>query len=358
MSDVPIPQNLTDRQAEVLATLIRRYIETPEPVSSKILAPDVEFSSATIRNEMAVLEELGFIRSPHTSAGRVPTEEGYRYFVQYLLNKPQLPQQAQNSIRQSFEDAPFEMEARMQNATVILARQTRTAALITEPRLKNEHRFKHIQLISTQGRLVLMVLILQGGNIHQQMLILAEPVVQEILNHTSDVLNRVCIDQSADGVKEKSRALSLPLAREIGELAADALLQMNDLGSRVIYRTGLGHVLPEFEEDAVQQALQILEGQTNLDKVLEDSDKQQIGAVEVVIAGDGRWEEFSHLSLVLARYGAGQVRGTIGVLGPTRMRYGQAIPAVGFVAELVSQFLSDIHYLSSSNPDDTAEKKQ
>lgn len=346
MTDAMPARNLTERQERLLDNLIREYITHPEPISSKTLGmlADVSLSSATIRNEMAVLEEAGYIRAPHTSAGRVPTEEGYRYFVQRLLNNPPTANIA--AIEAHFHDVPHEMEAWMQNAAVVLAQQTQTAALLTEPRLKSSYRFKQVQLISVQGRMVLMVLVLDGANVHQQMLIMAEPVVQEQLNQASEAINRLCIDQTAEGVREKARNAGTVLAQEIGEIVADALQNLREEGSRVTYRAGLNNVLLEFESDGAQQALSLLEGNVQLDDIFNEYLDNQLGRVRAIVGGEGRYEQFNRLSMVFAHYGTNHIIGTVGVIGPTRMRYGHAISAVGYVAELVSGFLADAHGVS------------
>lgn len=361
MTDGAVEKNLTERQKKLLAILIREYINDPEPVSSKVLTAlsDMGLSSATIRNEMAVLEEAGFIRAPHTSAGRVPTEEGYRYFVKQLLEESTLPRPDEAAIQARFRNIPPEMEAWMQNAALVLAQQTHSAALVTEPRLRAPSRFKHVQLIGVQGRLVLMVLVLDGGNVHQQMLIMAEPIPQERLNHASEAINRVGADLPADKLREKTRALSNVLMQEVGELVAEALQQLSEERARVVYRAGLGNILPEFEDDAAQQAIQILEGQTRLDQIVDDIYAGQAEpSVRVIVGGEGRWEELSNLSMVLGRYATQHIIGTVGVVGPTRMHYGQAISTVSYIADFMSTFLQDVHSgdaaLDTGDPDTRA----
>jgi heat-inducible transcriptional repressor len=343
MSDEVPQRELTKRQRKLLETLIREYIASPEPVSSRTLmhVSDLGVSSATIRNEMSVLEEAGYIRAPHTSAGRVPTEDGYRYMVKQLLNDP--PKGDVSAFQAHFRDIPAEMEAWMQHAAVVLANETHTAALVTEPRLKSRYRFKQVQLIGVQGRLVLMVLVLDGANVHQQMLIMAEPIPQEKLNVASEKINRNCVDLTAEQLREKARTLSGILAQEIGEIVADALQTLRDEGSRVVYRAGLSNVLPDFEDDGARQAIKVLEGNISLDQIVDEFRESRVGAVHALVGGNGRYEEFNRLSMIFARYGTAHVIGTVGVVGPTRMRYGSAISAVSSVAELISKFLTEVH---------------
>lgn len=346
--------NLTERQQFLLSLLIQEYTINSEPVSSKRLglASNLQLSSATIRNEMSSLEEGGYIRAPHTSSGRVPTEKGYRYFVQRLLETADLPLPPIEIIRTQFHESPREVEARMQTAAVILAHETQSAALMTEPRVWTDHRFKHIELIGVQGRLVLMVLVLTSGHVHQQMLVMSEPVPQQMLSQASEALNRVALDQDTIGIRDISRTLPA-LANDIAQLAAEALEQMNEVSNRVLYQSGFSEILPELEDKGAKQAMRMLEGQTNLTQILNELPDKRVGQVHVLIAGEGRWEELSHLSVVLGRYGTGPMMGAIGVIGSPRMRYDKAISTVGYVAELVSGFLAEAHGIEPSIDEDT-----
>src|SRR5690554_5745018 len=176
-------ERLTERQEQILGLMVRQYIETGTPVGSQKLVDqfNLDFSPATVRNELAILDELGYLHQLHTSAGRVPTERGYRYFVQRLLGEFELPLREQQMIKHQFHQARLDMEQWMRLAAAILARTSRGASVVTAPRPR-PNRFKHIELISTQGRLVLMILVLYGGDVKQQMLTLAEPLEQERLS--------------------------------------------------------------------------------------------------------------------------------------------------------------------------------
>src|SRR6185369_6182305 len=156
MDDAQLPE-LTRRQEEILSLIVRAYTQSPEPVSSKHLVDTfhLQFSSATIRNEMSVLEELGYITAPHTSAGRIPTENGYRYFVRRLINIGDLTNAEQTRITEKMQSLPMGTEQWMRLTATLLSRTANSAALVTTPVSENS-RFKHLELISIQGRLVLM----------------------------------------------------------------------------------------------------------------------------------------------------------------------------------------------------------
>src|SRR5574342_276187 len=170
---------LSERQKTLLLLIIRDYIDSGQPVGSKRLAEHyhLDLSSATIRNEMSVLTEIGYLRQPHTSAGRVPTEEGYRYFVSQLMYKVDLPEPVKNTILHQFHQSRADIDQWMTLAASILAHQSQGASVITAPHAE-QARYKHVELISTQGRQVLMVLVMAGGEVSQQILTLAEPVSQ------------------------------------------------------------------------------------------------------------------------------------------------------------------------------------
>ncbi len=181
---------LTERQKTILMLVVRDYIDTAQPVSSQRLVEryHLSLSSATIRNELMALTEMGYLRQPHTSAGRVPTEEGYRYFVGHMMH-PELPENVQNTISHQFYQARPEIEHWMTLAASVLAHQSQALSLVTAPHAE-QVRCHAVELISTQGRQVLMVLVLVGGEVSQPDLSLSEPVSQERLSAAASRLNQ------------------------------------------------------------------------------------------------------------------------------------------------------------------------
>jgi heat-inducible transcriptional repressor len=335
----------TKRQEHILGLVVREFIRSAEPVSSKQLVEEYSLgvSSATVRNEMARLEEGGYLFAPHTSAGRVPTDDGYRYFVQRLSGETELSSAERRMIRHQFHQARLDVEQWMLLAAAVLARTTQGASLVTPPHAATNH-FKHLELLSTQGRLVLMVLVLYGGDVRQQVLTLAEPVPQDALSQVAARINDACTSLTAAQVRAKAAYMPL-LEREITELAADVMERTDAQPTRHIYHDGLSEMLQEFRESiGARQALRVIEERSFLDVILTEALGPTIGGVQVVIAGEGRWEELSHCSMVLSRYGvSGQATGALGVLGPIRMRYGRAISAVRYVAGLMSDLLFEVY---------------
>jgi len=336
---------LSERQKTILMLVVRDYIDAAQPVGSQRLVEHfhLDLSSATIRNEMSALTELGYLRQPHTSAGRVPTEDGYRYFVGHMIH-PDLPANIQNTISHQFHQARPEIEQWMTLAASVLAHQSQAVSLITAPHAE-QSRFKHVELISTQGRQVLMVLVMVGGEVSQQILTLAEPVTQERLSATAVRLNQLyegrtsgeigALPPRADSLENDIQTLIVQDMRRSGERVAGEL-----------YYDGLTNVLaePEFNaSDEARRALRLFEERNLLHELLARTVLSSgVGGVQVIIGGEGTWEELRQCSMVLARYGVpGVATGTLGVLGPMRMSYNRTIPTVRYVAGLLSDLVND-----------------
>ncbi|HSF82631.1 MAG TPA: heat-inducible transcriptional repressor HrcA [Anaerolineales bacterium] len=339
---------LSERQRLILALVVRDHIETTQPVGSGRLVEyyHLDFSSATVRNDMAALTEIGYLRQPHTSAGRVPTEEGYRYFVRQLMGHTELPMDTKRTIAHQFYQTGQNVDRWMRLAASVLAHHAQAASLVTAPH-SEQARFKHIELIATRGRQMLMVLVLDGGEIRQQMLSLAEPVNQERLSAAADLINQLCEGLDIDGITAITSQME-ELEQDVLKLIADDMRRSQHILGGEVYRDGLTNVLsePEFAEmETARKALRILEERSLLEDLLARTVMtSNIGGVQVLIGGEGTWEELRDCSIVLARYGVpGLATGTLGVLGPIRMAYGQTISTVRYVAGLLSDLVVDLH---------------
>lgn len=339
---------VSERQKFILALVIHDYVENAQPVGSKHLVEryGLDFSSATVRNEMVALTDAGLLRQPHTSAGRVPTEEGYRYFVRQLMGHTELPVTTRRTITHQFYQAGQDVNRWMRLAASVLAHQSQGASLVTAPRPEQAH-FKHLELISTQGRQVLMVLVWSGGEVRQQMLTLAEPVSQERLSEIAMQINKRCHGMSIQDFSNIPSQVDA-LVQDIFKLIHDDLTRMKQVIYGEVYRDGLTNVLaePEFaESESARKALRVLEERSLLEDLLSRtvlSTGVEEG-VQVLIGGEGTWEELRDCSMVLARYGApGLVTGALGVLGPTRMPYGRTVSTVRFVSGLLSDLVIEL----------------
>ncbi len=338
--------DLTERQKTILMLVIRDYIETAQPVGSNALVKryHLDLSSATVRNELSALDEMGFLRQPHTSAGRVPTEEGYRFFVGQMMHQAELPETVQHTITHQFYQARPDVDQWMTLAASILAHQSQGVSVVTAPHAE-QALFKHVELISTQGRQVLMVMVMAGGEVSQQILTLAEPVTQEKLSQTATRLNGLLAGLAVDKISAlppRSDALD----QDILTLIVQDMRRATESVSGNIYTDGLTNVLaePEFaESDDARRALRLFEERSTLQDLLaRTSTSSMVGGLQVLIGGEGGWEELRQCSMVLARYGVpGLATGMLGVLGPMRMSYAKTIPTVRFVAGLLSDLVND-----------------
>ncbi|NLN69910.1 MAG: heat-inducible transcription repressor HrcA [Chloroflexi bacterium] len=338
---------LTDRQKLILTLVIHEHIQTAQPVGSNtlVLKYNLAMSSATVRNEMSVLTEVNLLRQPHTSAGRVPTEEGYRFFVGNLIQKSTLPTTTRRTITHQFYQSRQDVEQWLRLAVSVLASQAQAASLVTAPHAEKAI-FKHLELVATRGRQVLMVLVLMDGDIRQQFITLAEAISQERLSEIAGRISTLCIRcDSADIARLRSQFDAL--GQDIIDILLAEMALTEEAATGEIYLDGMTNVLsePEFaESDEARQALYILQERSLLENLIASTmTNTDVGGIQVLIGGEGTWEELRQCSVILARYGDPEsLTGSIGVLGPIRMPYDRAISTVQFVANVLSDLVSEM----------------
>jgi heat-inducible transcriptional repressor len=337
---------LSNRQREILAIVVREHVVTAKPVGSDAVCQrsTLHVSPATIRNEFAALTEMGYLTQPHTSAGRLPTAEGYRYFVEQLMQESTLPLEERLLISHQFHQVALDLDEWMKLAAAVLAQAARSAALITAPHAQRA-RFRYVQLISISELTGLMILVLQEGTVHQQMMLFSRPVAQEQLTRICNKLNEQFANLDTEAARETMHPSE---AKQRDELEADVIQRILDLmhdhdtrRTQEIYRDGLVHILrePEFiEVERARQILQVLEHDSALDAILREA--QGANGIQVIIGSEGRWNEMRDCSMVLSGYGLpGEAKGVLGVVGPMRMAYGRTIPAVRYIAGVMSDLL-------------------
>jgi heat-inducible transcriptional repressor len=231
----------------------------------------------------------------------------------------------------------------MRLAATVLARTVQSAALVTPP-ISEINRFKHLELIAIQGRLVLMVLVLNSGNVHQQMLTLVDTLAQARLSEIAQQMNNRLMASTANDIRVRSVQFNM-IEREIAELAADVMDKADTNQVRFIYRDGLSSIIDTFHgSEGARQAVRIFEERAILNSILSEVLTQNDDDVQVFIAGDGRWEELNHLTMVLSRYGIpGYASGALGVVGPTHLNYGRAITTIRFMSNLMTNMLVKVY---------------
>lgn len=341
MTDIQLSQ----RRKQILRIVIQEYVDTAQPVGSQSIAQkyDLGVSAATIRNDLAALEKAGLLTHPHTSAGRIPTDGGYRYFVGHLMAHTDLPSHERRTIRLQFHQARQEIDQWLRLSTAVLAKASTGAALATSPRSISS-RVKHLELIGIQDTVVLLVLVLATGTVKQQLITLEEPVFQEELSRTSNQLNVKISGTNLADLPAKLKGLT-GFTREVGELVLNTLRQAEEQAGERVYRHGLAQVLeaPEFAAGPQgRRIVHMFEHRALLQEIYDDI--IQLSDVQVMIAGEGRFGDLQDISLVLSRYGVpDRLSGLLGVVGPMRMPYGRTIGAVRYVATLLSELMHQIY---------------
>lgn len=336
---------LSERQQTVLRLVVQEYVNSATPVSSKTIANTYSLgvSPATVRNEMAVLEEMGYLMHPHTSAGRIPTESGYRYFVEKLMEKVDLPEEEQRMISHQFHQARLELDQWLRLSAAVLAHASHNASLVTAPK-SGRCQLKHIELISIQDRVVLLILVLHGGTLKQQILTLDSPIIQDELGRLARQITDLCEGLNANGVDSKVATLS-GFSTKVGEVVVDTMRRIDARRSSDIYRDGLLNILnhPEFKHrEGIQQIIQAIEERRFVDELVGEA--LQHGGVQIIIGGEGKWEELSEVGIVMARYGVGDnIAGAMGVLGPLRMPYERTVSVVRYTSQLMSDLIRDLY---------------
>ena len=338
---------LTERQKLVLALLVRDHIDTAEPVSSRRLVENyqLDISSATVRNEMAVLEGGGYLSQPYTSAGRVPTPQGYRYYVQQLMGTVELPAHIQEMIRHQFYQARHDVDDWLSLSASVLAQHSHVAAIVT-PLHTEKAKLKHIALLSTRGRQVLLVIILNSGEVHQQTLVLDETLSQIRLGEIAAQINQLASGKDAKMMEEIEEDIESGPTAEIFDAVYQVISGTEVVSSGDLYRDGLANMLsvPEFSEpEKAKHTLELFEDRGLLDDLLSRTVFERNAAgVHVIIGGEDTWEQLGDCTVIIARYGTReQGMGAVGILGPLRMAYSRGVSTVRFISDLMSELISE-----------------
>ena len=341
---------LSERCQQILRFAIQEYIESTKPVASEALVRKygLLFSSATVRNELAHLEDLGLLTHLHTSAGRVPTDAGYRYFVENLMERTGLSATEQRTIQHQFYQVRGELDQWMYLAAAVLARSTLNAAVVTAPRAY-EARVKHLELIGIHDAIVLLVLVLHDGAIKQQTLTSDGLVAQDELSRAAQRLNELLRDAKV-GQVERTAAESIDppldgLERMVLDAVLRAMRQREGQINEQLHHDGLVEMLaqPEFEKvDRVRELIEILRDGNELGPLIPQALAND--GVQVVIGGEHSRDKLREYSVILSRYGYGEeVAGVVGLIGPTRMAYPRSISTVRYISTVMSELLAELY---------------
>ncbi len=338
---------LDDRKLGVLRAIVEDFVSTREPVGSKSLVERhrLGVSSATVRNDMAALEEEGYIAQPHTSAGRIPTDKGYRLFVDKLAEVKPLTGAEKRAIA-TFLQGAVDLDDVVHRSVRLLAQLTQQVAIVQYPTLARS-TVRHVELVTLTSERLLLVLITSAGRVEQRIVELSSPLSDEGLTELRGRLNSSAVGQrladAADRVSalpERFHPQDQPLVAQVIAVFTEAVADERSDEKVAIGGTANLVRFGEDFESSIKPLLEALEEHVVLLKLL--GEVTSPSTVTVRIGHEMDYEGLASTAVVTTGYGAGsQALATLGVLGPTRMNYAASMAAVNAVARYVGQILSD-----------------
>ena len=336
---------LKNRTSTVLKLLVDEYVTTAVPVASEGIArrAPIKISPATVRNEMSELEEQGYILRYHVSSGGIPSEKGYRFYIDSSQEEPEPSEEARRWIQAQLMPVARDVEAWTQHAAMVLANTVDSMAIVTFPRA-SASRFKYLQLVYLQDFRALLIVLLQEARLRQQFLSLSEPISQPYLTQIANRLN----DAFAGLTYDEAEAKEVELSSLEESVMRDTVAILRDVDSEISldhYVDGLRHLFskPEFSEGKrAREVAEVLEDPGLLRSLLS---KAPEGSDPAVFIGQENAEEpLRPLGVILCRYGIPkQASGVLSVVGPTRMDYPMVMGSVKFLADYLGDLVAEVH---------------
>ncbi|MFD1885439.1 heat-inducible transcriptional repressor HrcA [Paenibacillus wenxiniae] len=337
---------LTERQQMILNAIVDDYIRSAEPVGSRSISKrgDVNYSPATIRNEMADLEELGFLEQPHTSAGRIPSNKGYRYYVDHLTPVHSVKPAEVKELKRFFTEQLSAAEQMMQHAAMVLSHVTNYTSILLGPEVFHTS-LRHFQLLPLEDQSAIAIMVTSTGQVENRKIRIPDHVSASELEQTVNLLNSRLIGVPL--YKLKTRIFS-----EISEEMQRHLEHYEEMMTALdgafgqeqeqkIFLSGATNMLiqPEFRDmDKVKSILDLLEETPTLTRLMTEAAAPQ--GIQVRIGAENAHEAFENCSLITATYELdGESLGTIGILGPTRMEYGRVIGILNMLSHDMTRIL-------------------
>jgi len=337
---------LSERCQKILEIIIEEYISTAQPVGSRSITMhrSINLSPASVRSVMAELEDLGYLASPHTSAGRIPTEKGYRFYVDTLLRVSDLDSDSKDRIELHYRKRGLQMADVLREASRVLSTVSHYTGLVMVPRLRSTV-FRHIEFVKLSSRQLLAVFVTQSGLVQNRLITSDEDLTASDLEQITNYLNRTMVGMS---IQEAQVQIVIEMAQE--KALYDILLQRAfKLSSAVLVDESHGDIIiegtshfleqPEFADlQKMKSIVQTFEQKSILIELLDRSLHMQ--GVQVMIGSETEYTELAGCSLITAAYsGKRGTLGTLGVIGPNRMPYSTIIPIVDYTASLLSRLL-------------------
>ncbi|MBM4332415.1 MAG: heat-inducible transcription repressor HrcA [Deltaproteobacteria bacterium] len=343
-------ETLTARDRQVLQAIIMDYIQSAEPVGSRTVSKKykIDLSPATIRNVMADLEEMGFLRQPHTSAGRVPTDRAFRFYVDSILEVRILNKIDQDRIKSGLEHEKTDINEMMKRASSLLSLLSKQTGVVLAPRF-GSNVFKHIEFIKLRENKILVIIVSKLGEVQNKLIECDEHMSQDELDKYSRYLNEIMGGLSLVEAKrkimeemKKEKVLFDKLMYRALQLSQKAL---EDEGEGDLYIEGKTNIIrsPEFADvEKMRILLLAFEEKTKLVKLLDKA--LSVQGIQIFIGVENEFNEMKDCTVVAAPYSRQNFTlGTLGVIGPTRMDYSSIIPIVDYTAKILGKILKNMN---------------
>lgn len=339
---------LSERKKKLLAAIVERYIATGEPVGSKSLveALDLSVSSATVRNEMAELSAMGYLEQPHTSAGRIPSSAGYRYYVDHLMGRYELPQNEKRLIDAKLEPAAGDTQKVLESAGNILAEMTHCAAVSTTP-ADEAAVVRRVELVPIGARTAMIVMLTSSGILKSRVCRTLGEITVDMAESFYNIVNANFIGKPAAAMNvAKIQTLAVSLG-EKSLLMTPLLVALADVAAMTerteLLLEGQGNLLgyKEYEQNAYE-LIEFLRRTETMSRIFSGHTNGEKGNLSVLIGKENLFRELQNSSMIFGKYEiAGHESGTLGLIGPTRIDYARLIPSLRYLTEIVGKILSE-----------------
>jgi heat-inducible transcriptional repressor len=335
---------MESRKQEILKAVVREFTVTAVPVASQMLVSRhfVNLSSATIRNELSDLVDLGYLVQPHTSAGRIPTDRGYRYYVDFLMELTPIPAEVESYIEGVLRQAPPDTEGLVERVATTIAHVTQNAAVVTAPH-GPQARIKHLDLISLEPSEILIILLVEGNLLRQQVARVSRETDQAELSRLANKLNGELTGRDRDEVALRRRRAARSLEKEILDRVCEVMESFERGAGTMVVHDGVRNLIkqPEFAEPArLHQVLEVLEETRYLAALLHELARTT--DLQVVIGSENPTSQLHSCAVILTTYGPSRlVRGVLGVVGPTRIDYAATVGRLQTVARHASERMAE-----------------
>ncbi|MBO5733996.1 MAG: heat-inducible transcription repressor HrcA [Clostridia bacterium] len=345
---------LNERKRKILNTIINEYISTAEPIGSRHIAKhaDLGLSSATIRNEMADLEEMGYLEQPHTSAGRIPSDKGYRFYVNELMGGYEATQQDIDLLASAMTVKINQFDKVIKQVSMLLSRLTNYTAFLITPEMKHG-AIKTIELIPIDNSSVLIVLVTNEGIMRNKRVVLPQGVDSEYIPKISAMLKEKLSGFSLDeiGVKEineiknalgENGELLFPVIEFISEIIDDIQKETE------VYLSGVSNIFnfPEYRDiDRAKEFIEFLDDKNSVTKAISNSQEDDDRVINIKIGKENDMDIMQNSSLVTANYHlGGRSVGKIGIIGPTRMNYSKVVANINQISKYLEKLLEEMYF--------------